>query len=137
MCPPRGQAEPTAAGEIPALGTGRKRVLQTALHLKQGTGSSRQPALVLLSWASRRVCAQKPRPTVIPLEAEVRQLVLAQLNCSQVHWSQSEFGSGESTARLYPLLGNNSHAENHKPPWQGAREKEVLRPSGHITFRAS
>lgn len=102
---------------------------------RQGRG--RQPALILLSWASRRICAQKPRPMVIPLEPEVRQLVPAQLNCSQAHWRQSKCGGGESTAWLYPLLGNNSHAENHKPPWQGTKEKEILQPSGHITFKAS
>lgn len=77
----------------------------------QGTGRGRQPALVLSSWASRRICAQKPRPMVIPLEPEVRQLVPAQLNCLQAHWSQNKFGGGESTARLYLLLGNNSHIE--------------------------
>lgn len=98
-------------------GAGRKLRAAQSSHPKTGLGH-RHPALMLSSWASRRICAQKPKPTVIPLEPEVRQLAP-----STSTLEPNKFGGGESTARLYPLLGNNSQAENHKSQWQGTKEK--------------
>lgn len=92
-------------------------MLQTALTPRQDLGTG-PLALVLSSWASRRICAQKPGPTIIPLEPDIKQL-----GPSTSTMESNKFGGGESTARLYPLLGNNSQAENHKSPWQGTKEK--------------
>lgn len=110
-----GQTGLAAAGET--LGLGRKLCAADRSHSKAGLGH-RHPALVLSSWASSRICAQKPRPTVIPLETDVRQLVP-----STSTMEPNKVEGGESTAQLYPLLGNNSQAENHKSPWQGTKEK--------------
>lgn len=104
-----------AAGET--VGLGRKLCAADSSHPKAGP-RHRHPALVLSSWASRRICAQQPRPTVIPLEPDIRQLVPGTSTMEP-----NKFGGGESTAGLYPLLGNNSQAENHKSPWQGTKEK--------------
>ena len=70
-------------------------MLQNVFAPRQGTRRGRQPAHVLLSRASGRIFAQTPRPTVIPLEPDIRQLLPAQLNCSQAHRSQGKFGGGE------------------------------------------
>lgn len=115
LCSPWGQTGLAAAGET--LGLGRKLCAADSSHPKAGLGH-RHPALVLSSRARGRICAQKPRPTVIPLEPKVRQLVP-----STSTLEPNQFGGGESTAQLYPLLGNNSQAETHKSPRKGTKEK--------------
>lgn len=82
-----------------SLGLGRKLCAADSSHPKAGL-RHRHPALVLSSWASRKISAQKPRPTVIPLEPEVRQLVP-----STSTMEPNKFGVGESTAWLYPSWG--------------------------------
>lgn len=105
-----------------SLGLERKLCAADSSHLKAGL-RHRHPALVLSSWASRKISAQKPRPIVISLEPEVRQLVP-----STSTLEPNKFGGGESTAWLYPVLGNKSQAENHKSPWQGEVSPESIRP---------
>lgn len=94
-------------------GAGRKLSAADSSHPKAGLGH-RHPALILSSWASRRICAQKPRPTVIPLEPEVRLWLQA-----QAHWSQTSLEAvstpGEQQPGRKPQISMARHQREVSP----------------------
>lgn len=96
------------------LGLGRKLCAADSSHSKAGLGHR---PLCCHMGKQEDLCSEA-QAYIIPLEPDIRQLVP-----STSTMEPNKFGGGESTARPYPLLGNNSQAENHKSPHQGTKEK--------------
>lgn len=98
-------------------GAGEEAVCCRQLSL-QGRTQAQAPCPRAVIMGKQEDLCSEAQAYIIPLEPDIRQLVP-----STNTMEPNKFGGGESTARPYPLLGNNSQAENHKSPWQGTKEK--------------